>query len=310
MFDELSDLRLFTQIVAAGSLSEAARRVNASLTSISRRLASFEDRMGVRLIDRGSRKFCLTDEGRVLYERALPIIAAVDAAAAELDTLSGEAQGLLRVSAPNEIGRKRISVLCREFAKRFPKVSIQLVLSDTRPDILEDELDVAIQTKRPTQGDVIHRKLLSSRRVICASPDYIDAHGRPETPDDLKAHNCIRMLRGREIYDQWTLKMGDGGVQQIGVTGALVTNDGETIHDWVLGGVGVAVKALWDIQDDLRNGRLIELLDQHSCDKMDLYATHFDRRHVPPRIRLFIDFLAERLPRAIGSLASPGDRTA
>ena len=304
MFDELSDLRLFTHIVAAGSLSEAARRVNASLTSISRRLASFEDRMGVRLIDRGSRKFCLTEEGRVLHERALPIVAAVDAAAAELDTLSGEAQGLLRVSAPNEIGRRQISALCQEFATRFPKVSIQLVLSDTRPDILEDELDIAIQTKRPTQGDVIHRKLLSSRRVVCASPAYINTHGRPERLEDLKAHNCIRMLRGRDLYDQWTLKNHEGGVQQVAVSGALVSNDGETIHDWAVGGVGVAVKALWDIQDDLQNGRLVELLDHHACDDMNLYATHFDRRHVPPRIRLFIDFLADRLPRAIGLAAA------
>jgi DNA-binding transcriptional LysR family regulator len=295
LIDELSGLRLFARIVAAGSLSEAARRWNASLTSVSRGLATFEDRLGVRLIDRGSRKFTLTDEGRLLLERALPIIEALDSAAAELDALSGEAQGRLRVSAPNEIGRRQIAVLCSRFTALYPKVSIELALTDVRPDIMEDELDVAIQTKRPTEGDVIHRKLLGGNRVICASPAYIAAHGRPQVPKDLTHHNCIRLVRGQHLYDQWTVT-GPDGPEAIAVSGSLISNSTDTIHGWVLDGAGIAVKALWDIEDDLKTGRLVELLPDYACDKITLYATHFARRHTPPRIRLFIDFLAKNLP--------------
>lgn len=295
LIDELSGLRLFTRIAAAGSLSQAARRYNASLTAVSRRLATFENRIGVRLIDRGSRKFTLTEEGRLLLERALPIIEALDAAAAELDERSGEAHGRLRISVPNEIGRRQIAFLCCRFTAMHPKVSIELALSDVRPDIMEEELDVAIQTKRPTEGDVVHRKLLGSSRVICASPAYIAAHGRPEIPNDLANHNCIRLVRGKRLYDQWTVT-GPDGPEAIGVSGSLVSNSTDTIHGWVLDGAGIAVKALWDIEDDLKAGRLVELLPDYACDKITLWATHFARRHVPPRIRLFIDFLVTHLP--------------
>ena len=295
MADEVSDLRIFTRIVSAGSLSEAARRANTSLTSVSRRLSSLEDRLGVRLIDRGSRKFTLTEEGLLLYERAVPIVEAMDAVTAELSARSGPPQGLLRVSAPNEIGRRQISGLCRAFGERYPKVRIELTLTDARPDILETELDVALQTKRPTEGDVAYRKLLSSRRVICAAPSYLQTRGRPEKPEDLAHHNCLCVARGARIYDQWTVRGPQAPVKVV-VSGSLTSNSTDTIHRWALDGAGVAIKALWDIEDDLRAGRLMELLPDYSCDDIHLYATHFTRRYVPTRIRAFIDFLVEHLP--------------
>ncbi len=294
MADELSDLRLFTRIVAAGSLSEAARRANASLAAVSRGLSGLEDRLGVRLIDRGSRKFTLTEEGLLLHERAVPIVEALDAATAELAARSGPPQGLLRVSAPHEIGRRQISDLCRAFGERHPKVRIELSLTDARPDILETALDVAIQTKRPTEGDVVYRKLLSSRRVICAAPAYLAARGRPERPEDLPAHNCLCMMRGTHVYDQWTVRGAQGSVK-IAVSGSLTSSSTDVIHAWALDGAGVTIKALWDIEDDLRAGRLVELLADYACDDIHLYATHFTRRYVPARIRAFIDFLVEHL---------------
>ena len=295
MADEVSDLRLFTRIVAAGSLSEAARRANTSLTSVSRRLSGLEDRLGVRLIDRGSRKFTLTDEGLLLHERAVPIVEALDAVAAELSARSGPPQGLLRVSAPNEIGRRQISRLCRAFGERHPKVRVELNLTDARPDILETELDVAIQTKRPTEGDVVYRKLLNSRRVICAAPSYLLTRGRPEKPEDLAHHNCLCVMRGTRVYDQWTVRGPQTPVKVV-VSGSLTSDSTDTIHRWALDGAGVAIKALWDIEDDLRAGRLMELLPDYACDDIHLYATHFTHRHVPTRIRAFIDFLVEHLP--------------
>lgn len=297
VFDELSDLRLFTHIVGAGSLSEAARRSNASLTSVSRRLARYEEKLGVRLIDRGSRKFMLTEEGILLHRRALPILQMLDLATTEVGSLAGEAKGRIRVSAPNEIGRRQISRLCKKFTDLFPSVTVELTLTDARPDILKNELDIALQTKRPTDGDVIHRKILSSRRVVCASPEYLAHNHAPQRPEDLKQHRCIRMQRGRVLYGRWTLR-GAESPNEIVVDGTLVSNSGETIHEWVLEGAGVAVKALWDIEEDLNHGKLVELLGEHACDDMNLYATHFNRRLVPPRLRFFIDFLAEQLPRA------------
>ncbi len=294
MIDELSDLRLFTRIIAAGSLSEAARRANASLTSVSRRLSGLEHRLGLCLIDRSSRKFTLTEEGLLLQLRAVAIVEALDATSAELNAISGSPQGLLRVSAPHEIGRRQISRLCREFSDLHPKVRIELTLTDVRPDILEDELDVAIQTKRPTAGEVVYRKLLSSRRVICAAPAYVAARGRPERPEQLADHDCICMTRGTRVYDRWTVR-GVAGPAKVAVSGSLTSNCTDIIHGWVLDGAGVAIKALWDIEDDLQASRLVELLADYACDDINLYAAHLTRRHVPPRIRAFIDFLAARL---------------
>lgn len=293
--DELADLRLFTRIVAAGSLSEAARRFNMSLTVVSRRLTALEDRLRVRLIDRASRRFELTDEGHLLYQRALRIVDDLDTTLAELDAASGVTRGRLRVSAPHEIGRRTIAPLCREYVRSHPDVVVDLTFTDTRPEVLEADLDVALVTKRPTEGDVIHRKLLATRRVVCAAPAYLAERGMPCSPEDLAGHDCMRVRRGERVYDSWTL-LGTDGPREYPVFGSLVTDNTDVIHQWALAGAGIAVKALWDVRDDLAAGRLVELLPEFACDDIALYATHMTRRHVPPRIRLFVDLLAERLP--------------
>lgn len=293
--DELGDLRLFVRIVAAGSLSETARRLNMSLPAVSRRLSALEDRLHVRLIDRAPRKFELTDEGQVLYSRARHIVEELDTTLAELDGAAATVGGYLRISAPNEIGRLHIAALCQEFTAIHPLVTIDLRFSDARPDVLEAELDIAIVTKRPTDGDVIHRKLLDSRRVVCAAPSYLERAGTPRTPEGLTDHNCIRMRRGRFVYDTWRLQ-GPAGPSEYPVSGSLLSDSTDVIHRWVLDGAGIAVKAYWDICDELNDGTLIELLPDYACDDISLYATHLTRRHVPKRIRLFIDFMAERLP--------------
>jgi DNA-binding transcriptional LysR family regulator len=297
--DEFGDLRLFTRIVASGSLSEAARRLNMSLTVVSRRLAAIENRLRVRLIDRASRKFELTDEGRLLYARALQIVDDLETTLAELDRASGVTRGRLRISAPNEIGRRLVAPLCGEFVAKYPEVVADLSFTDSRPDVLEANLDIAVVTKRPIDGDTIHRKLIESRRVVCASPEYLARHGSPATPDDLLSHNCIRARRGDRIYDGWTF-LGPDGPREYSVSGTLVTDSNDVIHQWALGGSGIAVKALWDVRADIEAGRLVEVLGDYACDEICLYATHVTRRHVPPRIRLFIDLLAERLPQLCG----------
>ena len=295
MIERVDDLRLFVLIASAGSLSEAARRGSLSLASVSRRLAALEDDVGVRLIDRGSRRFALTDEGKLLLKRAEIILNEVDATSAELDARAGIMQGRIRISAPIEIGRHQIARLVREFTAMHPRIQIELTLTDDRPDILTEELDLALQTKRPTASDVIHRKLLSSERVMCAAPSYVAAHGSPASPDDLVNHRCIVLRRGVRLYDVWTMHCA-GEKREIGVTGHLISNGTDTVHLWAREGGGIAVKARWDIEEDLRAGDLVTILPDCRCDDIHLYAVYNDRRHVPHRTRTFIDFLVDRLP--------------
>jgi DNA-binding transcriptional LysR family regulator len=292
--DEISDLRLFSRIVAAGSLSETARRIHSSLPAVSRRLAAMEERLGVRLIDRGPRRFTLTEEGGVLHERALTILRDLDAAEAEATAQAKHPRGRMRVGVPLEIGRRRIAPLVAEFTARYPGISIELVLSDSRVDILEEEIDIGMHVDPPQDGNLISRVLLYSSRVIIASPEYLARHPAPAKPIDLLEHDCARLVRGRRVFDHWMFKE-DGRVREIQVQGTLLTNNSEVMHDWALAGRAVTIKALWDVEDDIQAGRLVQLLQPFQCDELNLYATYATRTHLPPRMRLFIDFVVQEL---------------
>lgn len=294
MSDELSDLRLFTKMVSAGSLSETARRLNSSLTAMSRRLSQMEERLGVRLIDRGSRRFSLTEEGELVFARGMSIIAEIDVMEAEVSAKVRTPKGRLRVSAPSEIGRRRIAPLVSEFTELYPATSIELILTDAKPDVLGDELDLGLQTGLPSDGNLIARKLLGGSRVVCASPRYLSEHAAPEVPQDLTRHNCIRMIRWGQVFDRWRFVV-DGVQQEVVVSGALTANGADVVHNWILAGHGIGIKARWDIQTELEDGRLVEVLAPYSHDQMNLYAVYASRSHLPQRIRMFIDFISSGL---------------
>jgi DNA-binding transcriptional LysR family regulator len=290
MADEISDLRLFARIVAAGSLSEAARRTFSSLPAVSRRLAALEARLGVRLIDRGPRRFTLTDEGSLLHERAVAILRDLDEAEAAASAHAKQPRGHLRVGTHLELGRRRIAPLIGEFTARFPGITAELVLSDSQLQLLESEIDVGLQMDPPSDGNLVSRTVLTSLRVVCASPEYLATHAPLQRPVDLLQHNCIRLVRGRHVLEHWPLQE-EGRLTQIQVRGSLLTNNAEVVHDWAVAGRGVGFKVLWDIQEDLRAGRLIRLLQPFECDEAKLYVTYATRTHLPPRMRLFIDFI-------------------
>ena len=290
MADEISDLRLFTRIVAAGSLSEAGRRAFSSLPAVSRRLAALEARLGVRLIDRGPRRFTLTDEGSLLHERAVAILRDLDEAEAAASAHAKQPRGHLRVGTHLELGRRRIAPLIGEFTARYPGITVELVLSDSQLQLLESEIDVGLQMDLPSDGNLVSRTVMTGLRVVCASPEYLATHAPLQRPVDLLQHNCIRLVRGRHVLENWPFKE-DGRLTQIQVRGSLLTNNAEVVHDWAVAGRAVGLKALWDIQEDLRTGRLIRLLQPFECDEAKLYVTYATRTHLPPRMRLFIDFI-------------------
>jgi DNA-binding transcriptional LysR family regulator len=292
--DEISDMRAFAQMIAAGSLSAAARAADVSPAAMSRRLAALEQRLGVRLVQRTSRRFELTAEGAQFHERVLAILADIDAAEAEAGAQSRTPRGLVCVGAPSEIGRKQIAPVITAFCASYPDVDVRLVLSDIGLDVIDDNLDIAVRIGLPLDTGVVARKLLSSRRIVVGAPAYLGRHGTPRTPADLAAHDCIRLVRGQRVFDRWRF-LEDGRVREVAVGGRLSTASGEVLHDWVRGGHGLALKALWDIEDDLRSGALVECLAAYHCDVIELYAVFASRRHLAPRVRAFLDFLAREL---------------
>lgn len=297
MADDISDMRVFAQMIAAGSLSAAARAADVSPAAMSRRLAALEKRLGVRLVQRTSRHFELTAEGSQFHERVLGILADIDAAEAEASAQSRTPRGLVCVGAPSEIGRKQIAPVITAFCASYPAVDVRLVLSDSGLDVIDDNLDIAVRIGLPLDTGVVARKLLSRRRIVVGAPAYLDRHGTPHTPSDLAAHDCIRLVRGQRVFDRWRF-LEDGRVREVAVSGRLSTASGEVLHDWVRAGHGLALKALWDIEDDLRSGALVECLAGYHCDMIELYAVFASRRHLAPRVRAFLDFLARELVSA------------
>ena len=294
---DVSDLKLFVRIVAAGNLSETARRLNSSLPAISRRLTAMEARLGVRLVDRGPRHFNLTEEGTLYYEGGSAVLAELEQLESNVSARSSTPFGRLRVGAPLEIGRRRLAPLVAEFLKLYPHVSVELVLTDSRIEVTSDELDVALHVDEPNDSTIIVRKLLSSQRVACASPTYLAEKGTPERPEDLSGHSCLCLLRGRRLYNQWPFQI-NGVRKEFFVQGGLSSSSAEVLHDWVLSGHGLAIKAHWDVEADIHAGRLVEVLGAYRCNNINLYATYATRVHLPRRVRLFLDFISSSLDRS------------
>jgi DNA-binding transcriptional LysR family regulator len=197
MADEVAELQLFVEIVRAGNLSAAARALNSSPAAMSRGLTALESRLGVRLVTRTSRSFELTEEGQLLYERCARIVADIADAEAEASSKGATIKGMLRLGAPMELGRRLVAPLITEFRGKFPDVQVHLVLSDAGLDVIDYGLDVALQNGLPSDSSVIARKVLTAKRITCASPAYFKERGTPANPSDLLQHDCIRLVRGQ-----------------------------------------------------------------------------------------------------------------
>lgn len=278
------------QLVEAGGLSEAARRFGGSPPVLSRRLSAMESRLGVRLFLRSSRRFELTQEGSLLHQRALQILAAVEDAEAEASGGGAAVRGVLRVGAPSQIGRRLVAPFVGHFAAAHPQVDLQLVFSGGDLDVIDDGLDIAIRIGPPQDPNMVTRRLLTSRHVVVASPGYVARHGAPQTPQDLARHACLRQVRGWRVMDQWTF-MTNGTPQTVQVGGTLATTSGELLHEWVLEGRGIGLKALWNVGDDIEQGRLLQLLPDHPCREVALYAVYQRQGIMPARMRAFLDGL-------------------
>ena len=298
MADEVTELQLFVEIVKAGNLSAAARALNSSPAAMSRGLSALESRLGVRLVTRTSRTFELTEEGHLFHERCERIVADIAEAEAEASSRGETVEGRLRIGAVMGLGRRLVAPLIARFVEKYPRIQVHLYLSDAGLDVIDDGLDVALRVGLPTDTNVIAKKILSTRRIVCASRSYLKRNGTPQKPEDLQKHNCIRLVRGRRIMDTWVFQEAGKRVE-VTINGTLTTTSGEVLHNWVRSGRGIGLKAVWDVQPDLDEGTIVELLKDYWCDKIDLFAICANRQHLSPRIRVFLDFIAVQLPEMV-----------
>jgi DNA-binding transcriptional LysR family regulator len=297
MLDDITELRTFVGIVGAGSLSAAAREMELALSVVSKRLASLERRAEVRLIARSTRRLALTEEGQVLYERAQRILAEVDEAEAVLTSGRLEPQGLLRVSAPVAFGRAHVSPVCRDLVLAYPKISIDLVLTDRMVELIEEGIDVVVRIGPPKDSRLVLRKLIDDYRIVVGSPEYLEHRGTPMTPADLEGHDCVHY---RGVGTHWRLVGSGGQAIEVRAASRLRSNSGEVALDWALAGRGLVMNSRVDVEPDLRTGRLVHVLPGWRSDPAPVCALFPSSRQLPSRVRLFIDAMADWLDKRAG----------
>jgi LysR family transcriptional activator of dmlA len=301
--DEISDFALFRAIVDAGGISAAALALQSSPPAVSRRLSALEAKLGVRLAERSSRRFRLTDEGLLLSERSRAILEQVRDVEAEVASRGGAARGRLRVGAPTDLGHRHIAPRLAVFVAQHPGLEAHLILSDAGLEVEADGCDLVLRFGLPNDPWVIGRKVATTKRVLCASPSYIDRRGAPQTPEQLLAHSCVRLARRNQIFDRWSFSTGTNPAIEVQVGGILSSGDGAVLREWALSGEGISLEAFWDVADDLAAGRLIEVMPDFDSAALDLYAVFTPTKPTPPRIRLFVEHLVDAFQglRAMGS---------
>ncbi len=290
-----ADLGFFSALASAGSLSAAARELGITTPAVSKHLALMESRLGVSLVNRTTRRMSLTPEGELYLESARRILGEIDGMEELLGVAKATPKGLLRVNATLGFGRSHVAPLISRFVRKHPQVEVQLQLSVNPPPLTEDSFDVCIRFGAPPDARVIARHIAPNRRLLCASPAYLAKHGIPRVPNDLTRHNCIGIRQGEEAYGVWRLASGRGKnavTEAVKTRGNLTSNDGEIAVNWALDGHGILMRAEWDIERYLENGRLVRVLPQYHTPDADIHAVYPQRHQLAARVRAFVDFVA------------------
>jgi DNA-binding transcriptional LysR family regulator len=289
----LNEMTVFVRAVELKSISAAARNLRLSAAAASHRILQLEEKMGVRLLNRTTRSLQPTEAGLIFYEHALEVLAAVMRAENSMATASGIPTGTLRVTAPLGFGRRVLAPLVSEFHARYPNLEIRLRLSDHIIDLLSESVDVAVRMAVLPDSSLVVRKIADCPRFLCASPAYLDKHGRPETPDDLLQHNCILLRFPGSTQARWTLTTPTGPLV-VPVTGKFDADDGDVLTEWALQGDGIALKPYWEIAHHLRNGDLEQVLPAFPPEAVSLTLLYPNKHLLPARVRVFADFLVEK----------------
>ncbi|EPX61183.1 Transcriptional regulator, LysR family [Cystobacter fuscus DSM 2262] len=294
MDNRAGEMQVFVRVVEAGSFSEAARQMMMTPSTVSKLIGRIETRLGVRLIERSTRRLSLTNEGQVYYERSTSLLTELDDIEKDLSLGAQHASGTVRVNASVAFGARGVEPLLPAFWAAHPHIRVDLSLSDEIVDLYLDRTDVAFRVGALESSSLIARRIGTARRKIVASPAYLQRHGVPRTSDDLDHHNCLG-FNFRRSAPVWPLKQG-GRIVDRTVGGNLLANNGETVRRMAIAGVGLARLADFHVTSDLAAGRLVEVLAGDGMgDAEEVHALHLGGQRVPRRVRAFLDFMVPRL---------------
>ncbi|MCX9157133.1 LysR family transcriptional regulator [Niveibacterium sp. 24ML] len=286
--DRFKELVCFVNVAQRGSLTAAAAQEGVTAAVVSRRLDALEARLGVKLLLRTTRRVTLTFEGMAFLEDAQRVLGDLANAEASVSLGGVKASGHIRMTAPAGFGRRHVAPLIREYLNDHEDVSVSLDLSDRVVDLVNEGFDFGVRIGDLPDSSLVSIRLGAVRRVVVASPQYLERCGVPQTPDDLAEHNCLVLSQQRG----WALKTGSSDTATtVKVRGAFSCNDGAVLREWALAGAGIAWRSLWEVGDDVRSGALVEVLADYATAPMGIYALFPQRRHLSLRVRLLVDYL-------------------
>ena len=301
--DRLTSIEVFARVVETGSFAAAAERLGIGRAAASKHVLRLEERLGARLLNRTTRRVGLTEEGAAFYERCSRILAELEEAEHDLGAARREPRGTLRINAPVSFGVLHLGAAIGAFAIRYPQVRIALALNDRFVDLVEEGFDVAVRIGRLPSSSLVARRICETRLVPVASPGYWARHGKPALPEDLRRHNCL--IYTLQAGSDWRFVGADGAEHHVTVGGSISASNGDVLRAAALDGVGVALLPDFIAGPDVRRGDLVEALPSYRPPVLGVHAVYPPTRHVPAKLRAFIDFLGERFsPLPSWSLAA------
>ncbi len=296
MDNRAGEMMVFVRVVEAGSFSEAARLLLMTPSTVSKLIARLEARLGVRLIERSTRRLALTSEGQFYYERSRALLGQLDETEQQIAQGGAEAEGVIRVTSSVTFGVAALEPILPEFLQAYPRIAVDLSLSDDVVDLYLDRTDVAIRVGKLQDSNLMARRIGETRRRLVASPAYLARHGTPQAPEDLMSHNCLG-FNFRRANPVWPMREGGRIVERM-LSGSLLANNGETLRRMALAGVGVARIADYHLRGPIARGELVEILQDSDIGETDeIHALFRGAQFLPARVRAFLDFTVPRMQR-------------
>ncbi len=294
--DRWTEIELFVQVADTGSLSRAAEALDLSNAAASRHLASLEERLGARLVERNTRRLYLTDTGREFYSRARTIVADLRDAESAVNATALNPTGTLRVTASLSFSMHHVAPLLREYTTRYPNVQVHLEAANRYLDIIDNNIDVAIRTRESEpDSNITIRRMAETRRIMAASPGYLARHGTPRTLEDLQRHKLLIYTYANNPNELRFTK--DGGTRVVTVKGLLESNDGQILRAAALDGMGILIQPTYILYEDIVAGRLVPVLDDWDLPRLTINLAYPSRKHLSAKVRTFIDFMVEHFDR-------------
>jgi len=288
--DRLKQIETFAAVATKGSLTAAARAEGVAPAVIGRRIDALEERLGVKLMVRTTRRITLTHEGSAFLEDCQRVLSDLANAEASVSAGGVKASGHLRVTAPAGFGRRHVAPLVPLFVAQHPEVSVSLNLSDRVVDIVNEGFDCAVRVGDLGDSALVSVRLADNRRLCVAAPSYLQRAGLPKVPADLSRHECLTLSSEASQTRGWAF-MVDGNLVHLRPSGRLNCSDGQVLHDWCLAGMGIAWRSTWEVEHEVAAGRLVAVLQEFAAPPSGIFALFPQRKHLPLRVRLWIDFI-------------------